>query len=89
MAPSSPSAASARRAVGLAAQRRLGPHERVVAHVEAEHLLLEGQPVALVELEVGDLGAVVEGHAAGLGGVAEEGHDAHVDLAAAGRRSCR
>ena len=30
---------------------RLGAHQRVVAHVEAEHLLLEGQALLLVELE--------------------------------------
>ena len=42
------------RALDVAAQRPLGAHQRVVAHVEAEHLLLGAQPLGLVELEVGD-----------------------------------
>ena len=37
------------------AQRRLEAQQRMVAHVEAEHLLLEGEPLGLVELDVGDL----------------------------------
>ena len=57
--PRSPAAGSSsrmseRRAVGVAGQRRLEAHQRVVAHVEAEHLLLEGQALRLVELGVGD-----------------------------------
>ncbi len=39
------------RALGAPAQRGLGPHERVVAHVEPEHLLLERQALLLVELD--------------------------------------
>ena len=34
------------RALDVAAQRPLGAHQRVVAHVEAEHLLLGAQPLA-------------------------------------------
>ena len=40
---------------------RLGAHERVVAHVQPEHLLLEREPLGLVELEVGDRDPLVEG----------------------------
>ena len=41
------------------AERPLEAHEGVVAHVQAEHLLLEGQALGLVELGVGDLDAGV------------------------------
>ena len=45
-------------------------------HVEAEHLLLEGQPLALVELDVGDRRAgSSKAVPAVVGGVAEQGHD--------------
>ena len=37
-------------AVDLAPQRRLDAEQRVIGHVQAEHLLLEAQPIALVEL---------------------------------------
>ncbi len=40
--------------VGLAAQRRLEAHQRMVRDVQPEHLLLEAQPLDLVELDVGD-----------------------------------
>ena len=46
------------RAVDVAPQRPLGAHHRVLAHVEAEHLLLEREPLRLRELGVGDLGAL-------------------------------
>ena len=42
------------RALDEAPQRALDAHERMVAHVEAEHLLLGAQPLGLVELDVGD-----------------------------------
>ncbi len=47
-------ASSATVHVGPRRRARLGAHQRMVAHVEAEHLLLERQPLALVELDVGD-----------------------------------
>src|SRR6478735_3456297 len=76
------------RAVDLAAQRRLGAEQRVVADVQAEHLLLELQPVALVELVLGDGDAL--GEAAVLAGehvVAEQAHHALVAFAPA--HQCR
>ena len=45
---------SAMRGLGAPAQRRLGAHQRVVAHVEAEHLLLERQASRLSNSMVGD-----------------------------------
>ena len=48
------------RALDEAAQHVLGAHQRVVAHVEAEHLLLGAQPLGLVELDVGDREPIVE-----------------------------
>jgi hypothetical protein len=68
----------------VAGQRLLVAHQGVVAHVEPEHLLLEGQPLRLVELGVGDgdlgraparvgLLSVLEG--------GEQGGDAEVVLA--------
>ena len=73
-------------AVGQAGQAALEPHQRVVADVEAEHLLLEGQPERLVELGVrdGDPGVGEPGRLA-LGRLlqgGEEGHDPGVVLAA-------
>ena len=71
----------------LALQRRLDPEQRVIGHVEAEHLLLGLQTVALVELDVGDRDALVEPGGC-VGGrlvvpVAEQAHHAAVALAAA------
>ncbi len=45
--PSRSSRSSASVHVDVAAQRPLGAHQRVVAHVEAEHLLLEREPLRL------------------------------------------
>ncbi len=56
----------------------------MVAHVEAEHLLLEGEPLALVELDVRDRLHGRRTRLAVATRVAEERHDAHVVLAAAG-----
>ena len=69
----------------MAGQRRLEAHERVVAHVEAEHLLLEGEPLRLVELGVGDgdLGAAPAGVGLLLLEDGEEGGDAEVLLSTA------
>ncbi len=53
-APSSRSCRSAIDCSTLRLQRRLDPEQRVVGDVEAQHLLLVAQPVALVELDVGD-----------------------------------
>ena len=69
-------------AVDLAAQRGLDAEQRVVAHVEPEHLLLELQPLGLVELELGDGDALVEARIGRLGEVAEQAHHALVALAA-------
>ena len=56
-------------------------------HVQAEHLLLEPQPVALVELESRDGDALVEAAVAGVAAeVAEQAHHALVALAAAHER---
>ena len=70
------------RAVDLALEGLLGAEQRVVRHVEAEHLLLEREPVLLVELDVGDADPLVERGA--LLHLAEERHDAHVVLLATG-----
>ena len=48
----------------------------MVGHVEAEHLLFEGQAGGLVELDVGHLGPLVERRA--LGALPEQRHDPHV-----------
>ena len=75
------------REIGAPLQRPLGAEERVVADVEAEHLLLEGEPLGLVHLEVGDREALVERRLAALGhALAEEAEDARVALAATGQR---
>ena len=60
---------------------RLGPDERMVAHVETEHLLLGREALRLLELEVGDRQAVVE-HRAVVGGIAAEVEEAHRPLVA-------
>ena len=79
--PSSSSRELGDRALDVAAQHRLGAHQRVVAHVEAEHLLLGAQPLRLVELDVGDRQPVVE-HRAVVGGAAAEVEEAHRALVA-------
>ena len=48
------------RLLDLAPQRRLDPEQRVVGHVQPEHLLLVAQLVGLVELDVGDRQPLVE-----------------------------
>ena len=69
------------RALDVPAQRRFGAHQRVIAHVEAEHLLLGAQLLGLVEVDVGDRQAVVE-HRAVVGGAAAEVEQAHRSLVA-------
>ena len=69
------------RALDVAAQRGFGAHERMVAHVEAEHLLLGAQLLRLVEVDVGDRQPVVE-HGAVVGGAAAEVEQAHRSLVA-------
>ena len=59
------------RALDVAAQRPLRAHHRVLAHVEAEHLLLEREPLRLPELGVGDLDALLEADAAPASGALE------------------
>ena len=77
------------RLLDLALQRRLDSEQRVVGHVEAEHLLLVAEAIALVELDVGDRQALVEPDGvrcrAGVGTapVAEQAHHALVALAPA------
>ena len=73
-------------AVGPAGQRRLGAEQRVIADVQPEHLLLEGQAVALVELEVGDGGPLEVVAGPTVVATTEQGHDPHVPLAPAGDR---
>ena len=59
----------------------------MLAHVEAEHLLLEREPLALVELEIGDRRAFVEHRcAAGIDRVAEQAHHALLALVPAVQR---
>ena len=74
-------------AVAQAGEGTLVAHEGVVADVEAEHLFLEGQPLCLVELEVGDGDSGVGETGAGPIRVGlesgEEGDDPGVVLAAA------
>src|SRR3954463_13475876 len=74
------------RAVGVATERPLDAHERMVADVEAEHLLLEGQALALVELVVGNrYPFVVYGSSAvGRLRVPEQVHDPQLLLPPAG-----
>ena len=66
----------------------LDPEQRVIGDVQAEHLLLGPQTVALVELDVGDRRALVE--ACSLRGslvpVAEQAHHAAVTLTPAFER---
>ena len=69
------------RALDVAAQHRLGTHERMVAHVEAEHLLLGAQALRLLELDLGDREPVVE-HRAVVGVAATEIEEAHRSLVA-------
>ncbi len=70
-------------AVDLATQRSLDTEQRVVAHVQAEHLLLEPQPVGLVELDVGNDDSLVERRRAGLPQIPEQAHHTLVALTAA------
>ena len=71
-------------AVGPAAQRRLGAHQRVVAHVEAEHLLLEREPLASCRTRGRGSAAARRTPAPPSLELAEQRHHAHVALAAAG-----
>ena len=74
-------------AVDLAPQRRLDPQQRMVGDVQAEHLLLEAQPVALVELVVGDRDTLVEPFDAVATEVAEQAHHALITFATAYERA--
>ena len=68
-------------AVAAPPQGRLGPHQRVVGHVQPEHLLLERQAGALVELEVGDVGAqLVDRRRPGAATVVEHGEQLELAL---------
>ena len=95
MAPSSIVGRSSDRVLDLAPQRRLDAEQRMIGHVQPEHLLLEAQLLGLVELEVGDRGALVEpvadvaGVAAVVAPVAEQAHHALLALAAALDAWCR
>ena len=73
----------------LASQRRLDPEQRMVRHVQPEHLLLVAQLVDLVELDVGDRHALVEPGRLGsvvTAPVTEQAHHALVPFATAGQR---
>ena len=89
IAPSRASRELGERALDVAAQRALGAHQRVVAHVEAEHLLLEREPLALGELERRGSARRSSNTGAVVAGVAAEVEEAHRALrrARAGARS--
>jgi hypothetical protein len=60
--------------VDLAAQCRLNAEQGVIGHVQPEHLLLEAQAVALVELVVGNGDALVEAETGLAADLAEQAH---------------
>ena len=70
------------RAVAATAKRRLGPHQRVVAHIEPEHLLFQLESLGLVELEVRNRDSLVV-RGIDCAGLAEEAHHPLVALATA------
>ena len=70
--------------VGVAGQSRFHAFQRMIAEVEPEHLLLEGQPNGFVELLGGDRHpGVVEQQFVAVAQIAEEAHDPLVGLAPA------
>ena len=81
------------RVLDLAAQRRLDAEQRVVGHVQPEHLLLVAQLVGLVELDVGDRQPLVEAAVAAsspaAAPVAEQAHHARARARAGGSAWCR
>ena len=86
-APSSRLAQLRDRALDLGSKRALRTEERVVAHVEPEHLLLEGKPEILRVLVDGDLDALLEPDGLARGaGVREQAHDPGVALSSASER---
>ena len=71
--------------IDVPGEGRLHPLERVVAQVEAEHLLLERQPDPLGEVLVGDRHPGLVEHRILPARVPEQAHDPLVGLAAAGQ----
>ena len=82
--PSSPFGDVGKRTVRAPAEDTLGAEQRVIRDVEAEHLLLEREPLRLVELEVGDPRTLVELEPDV--DLAEQRHDPHVAFATPGHR---
>src|SRR6185503_4611606 len=62
---------------------RLDPEERMIRDVQAEHLLLEAQAIALVELVDRHTDALVEAAAVVPADVAEQAHHALITFAPA------